>query len=113
MIFFLITEAGKHRRLLKKKSPLSCKMQASNQSTRTKNFLYKTNHFHNLSRQIQQTKINNMTAIVNVLSQKMLSFFTCLLGFSKYSNPEPQGHTTQMKAGRRTKTDKTTLYERL
>lgn len=68
-------------------------MQASNQSTRTKNFLYNTNHFHNLSRQIQQTKINNMTAIVNVLSQKMLTFFTCLLGFSKYSNAEPQGHT--------------------
>lgn len=34
-----------------------------------------------------------MTAIVNVLSQKMLTFFTSLLGFSKYSNAEPQGHT--------------------
>lgn len=34
-----------------------------------------------------------MTAIVNVLSQKMLTFFTCLLGFFKYSNTAPQGHT--------------------
>lgn len=34
-----------------------------------------------------------MTAIVNVLAQKMQTFFTCLLGFSKYSNTEPQGHT--------------------
>lgn len=54
-----------------------------------------------------------MTATVNVLSQKMLTFLLAYQGFLNILIQNHKDKQTQMKAGRQADKDTTTLYERL